>query len=118
MTRAGLFLLLFLWLQGTAMLAAQGIRQGTIEHLDQDNGSLTISGQVLPFSDAVTQVFLEERQIPAPQHGGQVPSRSIRDPAAHRADRAPRDVDGAVAALSPSVRIERMGGHVAQPAGA
>lgn len=64
MIRAGLFLLL-LWLQGTALAAAQDIQQGTIEHLDQDNGSLTISGQVLPFSDAVTQVFLEERQIPA-----------------------------------------------------
>ncbi len=64
MKRAGLFLLL-LWLQGTALVAAQDIQLGTIEHLDQDNGSLTISWQVLPFSDAVTQLFLEEREIPA-----------------------------------------------------
>ncbi len=65
MKRAGLFLLC-LWLQSLAALAvAQEIHQGTIENLDQDNGFLTISGQVLPFSDAVTQVFLEERQIPA-----------------------------------------------------
>ncbi len=65
MKRAGLFLLL-LWLQGLpGMITAQEIHQGTIEALDQDNGSLTISGQVLPFSDAVTQVFLEQRQIPA-----------------------------------------------------
>ncbi len=65
MKRAGLFLLLF-WLQGLpGMITAQEIHQGTIEALDQDNGSLTISGQVLPFSDAVTQVFLEQRQIPA-----------------------------------------------------
>jgi hypothetical protein len=65
MKRAGLSFL-FLWLDGLALVATgQEIRQGTIENLNQDNGSLTISGQVLPYSDAVTQVFLEERQISA-----------------------------------------------------
>lgn len=49
----------------TAPANAQEVLMGTIEKLDQDNGSLTISGQVLPYSDAVTQVFLEDRQIPA-----------------------------------------------------
>ncbi len=63
MKRAGLFLLC-LWLQSLAVLAvAQEIHQGTIENLDQDNGFLTIAGQVLRLSDVVTQVFLEERQI-------------------------------------------------------
>jgi hypothetical protein len=42
---------------------AQEVLMGTIEKLDQDNGSLTISGQVLPFSDAITQVYLEDRLI-------------------------------------------------------
>jgi len=38
---------------------------GTVEGLDQDNGALTISGQRLPFSDAVTQVYLDGRRIGA-----------------------------------------------------
>lgn len=65
MKHAGLVFLFLCWLCMGMPAAAQEMHQGTIEKLDQDNGSLTISGQVLPFSDAVTQVFLEERQIPA-----------------------------------------------------
>jgi hypothetical protein len=42
---------------------AQEVLMGTIEKLDQDNGSLTISGKALPFSDAITEVYLEDRLI-------------------------------------------------------
>ncbi len=45
--------------------AALQMHTGTVEGLDQDNGSLTISGQRLPFSDAVTQVYLDGRRIGA-----------------------------------------------------
>ena len=44
---------------------AQDMQTGTIENLDQDNGSLTISGQVLPFSDAVTEIYLDGKLISA-----------------------------------------------------
>jgi len=46
-------------------LHAQEVLIGTVEKLDQDNGSLTISGQVLPFSDSVTEVYLEGNLIGA-----------------------------------------------------
>jgi len=48
-------------------LAAQtpGVQMGTVEKLDQDNGSLTISGRVFPYSDAITEVFLEGQRIGA-----------------------------------------------------
>lgn len=41
------------------------VQTGTVEMLDQDNGSLTISGRRLPFSDAVTEVYLEGNRIGA-----------------------------------------------------
>ncbi len=44
---------------------AQEVLSGTIEKLDQDNGSLTISGRVLPFSDAVTEIYLDGKLISA-----------------------------------------------------
>ena len=48
----------------TAVLA-QEERTGTIENLDQDNGFVSISGQRYGFSDNVTEVFIEERQVGA-----------------------------------------------------
>ena len=42
---------------------AQNEQTGTIEILDQDNGSVTISGSRFGFSDSVTQVYLEDRLI-------------------------------------------------------
>ena len=38
---------------------------GTIESLEQDDGYITISGRRLGFSDSVTQIFWEERQLGA-----------------------------------------------------
>jgi hypothetical protein len=55
-----------------AILACSGlvaqtpeVQMGTVEKLDQDNGSLTISGQLLPYSDAITEVYLEGLRIGA-----------------------------------------------------
>lgn len=42
---------------------AQEAQTGTIEQLDQDNGSITISGKTLVFSELDTQIFLGERLI-------------------------------------------------------
>lgn len=42
---------------------AQDEQTGTIESLDQDNGYVTISGTRLGFSDSVTEVYLEDRQV-------------------------------------------------------
>lgn len=42
---------------------AQNEQTGTIEGLDQDNGSVTISGTEFGFSDSVTQVYLQDRLI-------------------------------------------------------
>ena len=44
-------------------VAADGAARGTIESLDQDNGYITISGKRLGYSDDITQVFLEDKQI-------------------------------------------------------
>lgn len=47
----------------TLAVAAENPVRGTIENLDQDNGSITISGVTLGYSDEITQVFLEDQQM-------------------------------------------------------
>lgn len=42
---------------------AQDAPTGTIETLAQDDGYITISGRRLRFSDSVTQIFWEARQL-------------------------------------------------------
>lgn len=62
--RSGLCLFACLSMQlFSGPLFAQDARTGTIDHLNQDNGSITISGQTLPYSDDVTEVFLNEQKI-------------------------------------------------------
>ncbi|MGJ8690154.1 MAG: hypothetical protein ACSHXZ_11625 [Gammaproteobacteria bacterium] len=46
-------------------LLAQEVQTGSIEHLDQDNGFITISGQRYGYSDQLTQVFIEDKQVGA-----------------------------------------------------
>ncbi|MCB1648719.1 MAG: hypothetical protein H7A05_01610 [Pseudomonadales bacterium] len=43
----------------TAAVLAQEVQTGTIEGLDQDNGSLIISGQRVGFADSITQILWE-----------------------------------------------------------
>jgi hypothetical protein len=57
-----------LWLilaSGVLVAQTPDVQMGTVEKLDQDNGSLTISGKLLPYSDAVTEVYLEGQRIGA-----------------------------------------------------
>ena len=63
MMRRAIRILCVMLLCSGASGQAQEVLMGTIEKLDQDNGSLTISGRVLPFSDAITEVYLEDRLI-------------------------------------------------------
>lgn len=49
----------------TAAVQAQEVQTGTIEGLDQDNGSLIISGLRVGFADAITQVFWEGQPLGA-----------------------------------------------------
>ncbi len=55
-------LLLFFYCQSAL---TQEVLTGTIEHLDQDNGFVTISGQRHGFSDQATQVFIADSQVGA-----------------------------------------------------
>ncbi len=55
----------FLLLVPAQLRAAELGRTGTVEQLSQDDGFIIISGRRLGYSDELTQVFLEDRQIGA-----------------------------------------------------
>jgi hypothetical protein len=58
-------LLAVLLISLTTVVLAQGGQTGTVEQVDQDNGSLTISGRMLVFSESLTEIYLGERRLSA-----------------------------------------------------
>ncbi len=64
LSKVALRLLVFLLMSLSVQEAfSQDVQIGTIERLDQDNGSIVISGRALPYSDQVTEVFLNDHKI-------------------------------------------------------